>query len=106
MTRGFVALVLGTGIVASPMMARMAHAERAPLTDFQASRLTLDALTAAPVVRRVSYHAASSSHGRASRHGVVAHAISTHAHAQVRNVVYSTHTAHAAHGAKKVRHRT
>jgi len=109
LTRGLMALALGTGCVASVAAVKPAHAERAPLTDFQASRLTLDALTATPVVvHRVVYHpTAAKKYAKGSHHHAVsAHAISTHVHAQVRNVVYSAHTSHASHGAKKARHRT
>ncbi|EHH68336.1 hypothetical protein GMO_11060 [Gluconobacter morbifer G707] len=66
-----------------------AHA-RPAITDYEASKLTLDALTATPVYHRPVIHRyfASRAHS-SSRHMIASNAH----HAVVRNVSYRTHVA-------------
>lgn len=79
--------IMGVGIC---LGASKAHA-RPAITDYEASKLTFDALTATPVYHHVA------SHHALSRHSTTHHttlAWGRHTHAVVRNVAYRPH-AHA-----------
>lgn len=99
-------LLLGAGIAGS--IVTPAHARTHAVTDMEADRLTLDALTAAPPpVRRVAYaHRAGGHHApvmMAANHVSVAHARRTMVH----TVAYHPHGAvvHHIHPTAS-RHRT
>lgn len=101
-------MLLGAGLAGS--MATPAHARTHPVTDMEADRLTLGALTAAPPppVRHASYQRRAGGHAApvvlASSHGSAAHTRHTMVHA----IVYHPHgatTVHHIHPAPS-RHRT
>jgi hypothetical protein len=97
--RTFAVFTLGAGIACASVMVHPAHAERV-ISDYEASRLTLGALTAAPVVHHVVYrHAAThSARGYAPRN--------VGSQAQVRSVVYRRAVNTATSHGRKVRHHT
>ena len=101
-------MLLGAGLAGS--MAAPAHARTHPVTDMEADRLTLGALTAAPpppVVRHASYQRRTVGHAApvvlASSHGSAAHT----RHTMVHTIVYHPRgtTVHHIHPAPS-RHRT
>ncbi|MBS4073684.1 hypothetical protein KGY14_00600 [Ameyamaea chiangmaiensis] len=98
-------LVAGFGFAGMACSSHAAHAQRSPITDMEASRLTLDALTAVPVEHHVAYRRVAAHTSSRNAATVRAHAIATHGRAEVREVVYHPHT--ASHAIKrKTRHRT
>ncbi|CAM2856704.1 hypothetical protein [Komagataeibacter xylinus] len=100
-------LLLGAGLIGS--IATPAHARTHAVTESEADRLTLGALTAAPPppVRHVVYHpAAGKGHASvvlAAHHGTTAQT----QHAMVHTIVYHPHgsVTHHIHPAP-IRHRT
>ncbi|KAB8125390.1 hypothetical protein D3W54_13030 [Komagataeibacter medellinensis] len=102
-------MLLGAGLAGS--MATPAHARTHPVTDMEADRLTLSALTAVPPppVRHASYQRRTVGHGRAvpvvlaSSHGSAAHT----RHTMVHTIVYHPHgtAVHHIHPVSS-RHRT
>ncbi|MCE2564021.1 hypothetical protein [Komagataeibacter sp. FNDCF1] len=99
-------MLLGAGLAGS--MAAPAHARTHAVTDMEADRLTLGALTAPPPpVRHVAYH-----HRAGGSHGAPVVLASSHAtahtrHTMVHTIVYHPHgtVAHHIHPAPS-RHRT
>lgn len=94
--------VLAAGItVAAGFAGKSAHAERV-ISDYEASKLTLEALTAAPVYRPVIRHHYVAAHVRPRSYAVASR------HTTSRNMVHYVafrtvrHPAHAVH----TRHRT
>ncbi|MQR98823.1 hypothetical protein [Gluconobacter aidae] len=88
--------IMGVGIC---MGAGKAHA-RPAITDYEASKLTFDALTAAPVYHHVVFHHALAH--RSSRTAVAW----TRSHAVVRNVAYRPHAAHSRVAVASAHHHT
>ncbi|WP_317135267.1 hypothetical protein [Nguyenibacter vanlangensis] len=94
------ACVLGTG--ATLLASSAAHAQRV-ITDDEAGRLTLDALTAPPPVRHIVYRRAfHASYGVPAAHAH-AYRMATRPRAIVRTVAYHPHVAASGrHGVSRV----
>ncbi|GAN53372.1 hypothetical protein [Tanticharoenia sakaeratensis] len=89
MRLGLTGGVLGAMIGAAALTAPAAHAQRV-ISDYEASKLTLDALTSVPVVHHVTYHRVTRV---ASRHGVSSHEAVISRHALIHQVAYHPHAA-------------
>ncbi|WP_147092726.1 hypothetical protein [Swaminathania salitolerans] len=89
--------LITAGLVSAGLFFGAQGASAREITDLEASKLTLDALTATPVAHHVTHH---SHHSASHRHSAASHHQATSRHSLVHTVVYHAKPS-STHGKKR-----